>query len=86
MGRGYLARRNSQHVVTLLLKPPEPNLITLRPVPHVVSDALDLDHELGRRAIEVDHERSAWMLTAELELGLFQQAPQQDFGKRHLAP
>jgi hypothetical protein len=83
----HIGRRDSHQLHSLPRKEFGPNLIPLCPVPLVVRDPVDLDAELCRRALEVDHIRSNRMLVPELEAAGFppQLAPQQYLRQRHLA-
>jgi hypothetical protein len=56
---------NAHHRHAVLLEPSVALFVMLRPIAHVVAYAVDLDGEMGFRAIEVEHVRSDRMLAAE---------------------
>src|SRR4051812_16416417 len=83
-----LARRNSQDPESMLVQPSAPILIPLGIVTHLVRDAVDLDDELGRGAVEIHGERAEGMLAAELDaVGAgAQHLPERSLRRRHLSP
>src|SRR5580704_468852 len=60
-----LRRRNAHHCHAVFLEPSVTLFVMLRPIAHVVAYAVDLNGEMGFRAIEVEDIRSDRMLAAE---------------------
>src|SRR5580692_9122544 len=60
-----LRRGNAHHCHAVFLEPSVALFVVLRPIAHVVADAIDLDGEVCLWAIEVEHVRSDRMLTTE---------------------
>ena len=68
---------------------PQPGIalrIALRPITHVVNDAIDFNRDLGLGAVEVENVGSDRMLAAKVNAvgRALEQAPQQDLGKREV--
>jgi len=60
-----LRRGNAHHCHAVFLEPSVTLFVMLRPIAHVVAYAVDLNGEMGFRAIEVEDIRSDRMLAAE---------------------
>ena len=78
----HLGRRDMQDGKPALPQELVPRFIALRSVPHVMRDTVDLDRQLRRRTVEIEHIGSARMLLADFDVCTAQPLPQQHFGQR----
>jgi hypothetical protein len=80
-----ILRGNANRNESFRLQPRVAPHIALRPVTHIMRDTVNLDHQIGIRAIEINAKFTARMLAAELyALRLAaQQIPKKHFGQAH---
>ncbi len=79
----HVSRRNPQRQNAFVCKPRISNSIPLRPVTHVVGDAVDFDRQPRTGTVEIEHIGTGRMLSPKLPAAgtITQRSPQQDLGK-----
>jgi len=75
---------NAQDLDALLRQPSRPHVVSPRPVAHVMRHAINLDRELPRSAVKVEHVRPDRVLLSDADFGFAQPNPKKRFRQAHL--